>query len=228
MILHLALAAFLAVLSKTDPRLEATARDIVTHLIAGDFAAVTQPFNDDFRKIATPELLAGVRNDLAAQAGAYRGVKSVRQLLENARPVVELTVDFEKSAVIFRVSFDEGGRVSSVVANPYVAPKIDPALTAAAVEIFRAFTTDRYDVFSRRFDATMRKQLTLGRFQQVRTSIETQFGSVGAVKNVEQTIDGDYRIVSIIAQYEVMPVEMRVTFNRQGEVAGVWVAPKRK
>jgi hypothetical protein len=226
MILNLLLTAFLAVVANVDPKLEATSRAVVVNLIAGHFDEVTKSFNDDFRHVATPQLLAGIKADINSQMGAFHGIRSVRQLLEEGHQIIEVTCDFEKNPVVFRVVFDGRGYVGSVFANPYVPLKIDPALDAVAQELFRNFEADQYDLLARRFDVAMRKQLTRAKFEQVRTAVYQQFGSFRSMISVHQEIEGEYRVVTAVAQYETVPVEMRVTFNGDGEISGLRIGPK--
>jgi hypothetical protein len=225
MILHLLLTAFLAVVAKVDPKLEATSRAVVVNLVAGNFDEVTKSFDDDFRRVATPQLLAGIRADINSQMGAFRAITSVRELLENGQSVVEVTCAFEKNVAIFRVLFDARGEVASVFVNPSRTLTVDPAFNAAAQELFRNFDSGQYELLARRFDAGMRQQLTRSKFEQVRTSVYQQFGSLRSITSVNQEIDGEYRIVTAVAQYDTVPVEMRVTFSRDGEISGLRIGP---
>jgi hypothetical protein len=204
--------------------LETTARTMLTNFVAGRFDAATIDFNDELRPVVTPALLAEVKAQLDQQAGAFYLVKEAHPRVLDGFRAIELIAQFEKAPVSVVVVFDPLDRVRAVYFNPILAPAVDPALERVAREVLANFTAGRYDEAVKPFDAEMRKQLSPANMAGLAASVTEKFGTFRSVTEVHQRIETS-RIIDMVLSYTKSPVSFRVTFDAQGRVTALRIAP---
>jgi hypothetical protein len=207
-------------------KVEPIAREMVKNFNAGRFKAATKDFSDDLASLATPEVLAEQKKGLDSSAGGFRSVSSVQEFRDAGFRVVYFVCKYERSSVAFRVTFDHFNRISSVVLNPLIKDPVDAALKGTAEHFLASFTAGKFDEATRSFNATMRTQLPATLLAQVSSNLTTRFGEWKSTTDVDQTLVNDLRVIVMMTQYEKSPVEVRLTFDAAGAVAGFQIGPK--
>lgn len=204
--------------------IESTARELLTNFARGQFQSATSDFNDDLRPIVTPAVLAQVKAQLDQQVGAFYLVKEAHPRIVDGFRAIELIAKFDKAPVSVVVVFDAFDRVGAVYFNPILAPVVDPALEAVAREVLTNFTAGRYDDAVKPFDAEMRKQLSPAKMAGLAASVAEKFGTFVSVTEVHQKLE-TFRIIDMVLSYTKAPVSYRVTFDAQGRVTALRIAP---
>jgi hypothetical protein len=151
-------------------------------------------------------------------------VKEAHPRIVDGFRAIELIAKFEKAPVSIVVVFDPFDRVGAVYFNPIVAPAVDPALEAVAREVLTNFTAGRYDDAVKPFDAEMRKQLSPVKMAGLAASVADRFGTFVSVTEVHQKLE-TFRIIDMVLSYTKAPVAYRVTFDAQGRVTALRIAP---
>jgi hypothetical protein len=204
--------------------IESTARSLLTNFVSGRFDAATTDFNDELRPIVTPAILAEVKARLDQQVGSFYMVKEAHPRVLDGFRAIELIARFEKAPVSVVVVFDPLDRVGAVYFNPILAPAVDPALEAVAREVLTNFTAGRYDDAVKPFDAEMRKQLSPEKMAGLAANVSDRFGTFHSVIEVHQRLE-TYRIIDMVLSYTKAAVSYRVTFDAQGKVTALRIAP---
>lgn len=205
---------------------ESIARDFVSFFQAGRFAASRRYFNEALAKVCTPEILAEQKQLLDSTVGRYQAILETQHLRgQDDLPVVQFICQHEKGQVAFRVALDRDLRVSQVYIDP-VTIGVEPQLEAVARAFVADFTARKFDVAGRSFDATMQKQLTPAILAQLSRSISGRFGNWKKSSAISQRfLQDDLRSVSVINEHERGVVEVKLVFNKAGEVAGLTIGP---
>lgn len=207
---------------------EAMARGLVTNFAAGRFDAVTKDFNESLRSALQPDTLAKLKQEIEAEAGAFRFIREVHFLREkDGFNSVEVIAEHAKEPVSVRVVFDGTLHIGAVYMNP-VVQKVDPKLEAVAREVLANFDARRLGLARSRFDDDMLAQLPLTNFAQMREQVETEFGAFRSITSVRATTVGGFEAVDITAAYEKMPMLFRVVFDSQQKVSGLKIAPANR
>jgi Protein of unknown function (DUF3887) len=204
--------------------IESTARSLLTNFASGRFDVATSDFNNDLRPIVTPAVLAQVKAQLDQQVGMFYVVKEAHPRIVDGFRAIELIAKFEKAPVSVVVVFDPLDRVGAVYFNPILEPAVDPALEAVAREVLTNFTVGRYDDAVKPFDPEMRRQLSPAKMAGLAASVADRFGTFVSVTEVHQKLE-TFRIIDMVLSYTKAPVAYRVTFDGQGRVTALRIAP---
>jgi hypothetical protein len=173
-------------------------------------------------------VLADVKGRLDRDVGPFRSVTGVRQGRADGFRMIELIAKFETAPVSVRVVFDPTDRIGAVYFNPLPPPPVDPALEVVARELLASMTAGNFERAASRFDVAMRAQLTLDRFSALRKNVADLYGTFQSVSEVHQRNEDPVRIIELVAAYDKMPMAFRVSFDAQGKVAALQVAPHFK
>ena len=208
--------------------IESVSRELLSNFATGHFEAVTKDFNDELRPMVTPEVLARVKGDLDAKAGMFLSVKEVHEKLQGGFRVIELIARYTKSPVSVVVVFDALDRVGAVYFNPIAPPPPDPALEASAREMIANFVAGRFDDAVKPLSPEFRLRLTPQDLSKIGANVNQIFGAFESVAGVRQLEERGYKILDFKLSYEKGPVDFCVTFDPQGRVGALLVAPYRE
>jgi hypothetical protein len=101
-----------------DPKLEASARALLTNFVAGEYAGASKDFNNLMQRDLNAEAFAKLGQQVKERYGAFRNVRDVKQRSENGFRTIELYSTYENGPVAVRVVFDVIGRISGVHISP--------------------------------------------------------------------------------------------------------------
>lgn len=203
---------------------EKMAREFFANFIAGRFEAAEKDFNHSLKSVVTVQMMKSMKEQIESQGGAFRSISAVRQLEEDSYPLVELTAEYEKSAVAVRVVFDEDW-VGAIFFNPLIAERIDPKLERTARDLLASLVDGRFENVNKFFDESMRVQLPPQKLAELTRSVNETFGRFLSVTSVRQKTEPALRTIDLVAAYEKSPVKVSVVFDAEGGVAGLTIAP---
>jgi hypothetical protein len=208
--------------------IESVSRELLGNFATGHFDAVTKDFNDELRPMVTPEVLARVKADLEGKAGTFLSVKEVHEKLQGGFRVIELIARFTKSPVSVVVVFDALDRVGAVYFNPIAPPPPDAALEASAREMIANFVAGRFDDAAKPLSPEFRLRLTPQDLSKIAANLNQIFGTFESVASVRQHEERGYKILDFKLSYSKGPVGFFVTFDPQGRIGALLVAPYRE
>ena len=101
----------------------------------------------------------------------------------------------------------------------------DARLEKVARELLANFVAGKFDDAAKDFDATMLAALPPSKLAQVSAHLKAQLGAFKSVQSVEHTTDEGYRVIHLISSYEKSLIKVRVVFDSDGKVAGLFFVP---
>src|SRR5436190_19890521 len=101
----------------------------------------------------------------------------------------------------------------------------DAALEAAARAVLAKFTAGRFEELQTDFDARMREALPPAKLAAFAEQLAAQAGKFQSVREVKFDKAMDYRVVRLISDYEKTRLDVRVAFDSDGQVAGLFFTP---
>jgi regulator of sirC expression with transglutaminase-like and TPR domain len=205
--------------------IESISRELLTNFANGNLQAVTKDFNDQLRPLATPEILAQVKNNLESKAGTFLSVTEAHESLQAGSRVIELTARYSKYPVSVVVVFDMLDRIQSVYFNPILPEAPDPTLEAVTKEMATNFVAGKFEDLAKPFHPEMRVKLTPQELANIATNVKQIFGTYQSVKDVKQRVERGYRIIDLVLNYTNGPVAFRASFDPQGRVCALQIAP---
>ncbi|HYQ85016.1 MAG TPA: alpha/beta fold hydrolase [Rubrobacter sp.] len=115
-------------------------------------------------------------------------------------------------------------QVQAQPANPPAAPPSDD-LTAKATALLEAMVRGDFAGATRHFDATMKQALTPEKLQEVWKGLIGQAGAFQRQAGTRIQTQGAHRLVFVTTEFEKVRLDMQVTFDAQGQIAGLFFIP---
>jgi hypothetical protein len=219
------LALLFAVSAAPASHIERVARELLDNFNAGRFDAASKDFNNTLRAKVTPQLLDEMKKELNAETGQFRSIEDVRERRINGQRVIDMMLRYDKSLVAFRTAFDGFDGVASVY---FTQIKADPVLEATSRSLLDAFVASDLDKTSKDFNATLRNQLTRDRLAELRANVAASYGAFKSVADVSQRLWNGYRVIDLTTMWEKNTITVSVTFDADGKVGGLFMAPQKK
>jgi uncharacterized protein len=106
------------------------------------------------------------------------------------------------------------------------APQSEQAsLEAMARDLLANFNAGRFDEAAKNFDSTMLAALPPQKLAETARQFESQLGKFQSIREVRQTTEQGYRVVTLVSDYERARVNVRVVFDGDSKVAGLFFRP---
>lgn len=115
----------------------------------------------------------------------------------------------------------------ALVSQAMAQEKIDADLEAAAKALFTALTKEDFKAASKDFDATMQKEFPADKLGTVWKALLKQVGAFQKQTGIRQEKADKYRVIILTCQFEKMALDVRVTFDSDKKVAGLFFAPTK-
>jgi uncharacterized protein len=101
----------------------------------------------------------------------------------------------------------------------------DAQLSELAGKALSELVNGNYAAFYARFDEKMKAALPEEKLPEMWKSIAGQFGSFKSQGAVRQDKSGDFDVVTIACQFEKAPLDVRLVFNAQRQMSGLFFSP---
>ena len=119
LIICLAFFSFSAVFAQgTTTKPEELSKEILNHLVAGEYEEVSSHFDDKVKASLSTEQLKQVWEGLAQQVGAFQSSKGMTTEESQGYQVVTNKLEFEKSTIGLRLAYNEDNQVSGFFLVP--------------------------------------------------------------------------------------------------------------
>jgi uncharacterized protein len=124
------------------------------------------------------------------------------------------------------------GAARGVPAAPVsdVRPKVSPAadLRVVAGHLLELLAAGRFDEATKGFDATMKEGLPAEKLGQTWALLNQQAGRFQKQTGIRSGEEDGYRVVYVTCAFERTPLDMKVTFDKGGWIAGLFFVPSRE
>ena len=98
-------------------------------------------------------------------------------------------------------------------------------MTELTQRMLTNFVAGRFEDVSKPFHPDMRLKLTPQDMAGISANVTQIFGTFQSVTEVRQQVEKGYKIIEVIAAYTKAPVVFRATFDAQGRVCAMQIAP---
>jgi len=100
-------------------------------------------------------------------------------------------------------------------------------LTPQAQQFVTKLSEGDYTGCVSEFDATMKSKLPEAKLEEVWKTIIDQVGAYEKQLDMRQTREGGYDVVYITCQFEKSKLDVKVVYNTDKEVTGLWFRPTK-
>jgi len=106
-----------------------------------------------------------------------------------------------------------------------VGPPLEGEVTDLAVEFIGNLVEEDFSRAAAFFNAEMKKAMSESKLKQTWQTLLSQQGDY--VGELEQRVEqsGDYSAVNVITEFATGPINIRVVFDNDNRVAGLWFQP---
>lgn len=110
--------------------------ELITNLAKGEFEAATNYFDETMKRVASPEFLKKVWEQLQSQLGPFKEMKGSRVETSPSYDFVLVACQFEKEILDARVVFSKSGEIAGLNFVPHLKVKESPPPAYAKPELF--------------------------------------------------------------------------------------------
>jgi oligoribonuclease NrnB/cAMP/cGMP phosphodiesterase (DHH superfamily) len=97
--------------------------------------------------------------------------------------------------------------------------------TPLAEQFVDMLVNEEYDNAVQKFDSTMKHVLPADKLEDVWQNLLTQVGHYKRQLGIRQTNEQGYDIVYISCEFEEANADVKIVFNKNKEIAGLWFVP---
>lgn len=113
----------------------------------------------------------------------------------------------------------------SSCARPTASPRADE-LTPAAEQFVDLLVAGDFATAAADFDHTMTTVMPPAKLQEAWQSIVTQYGPFKEQVAAQTVVDKGFDIAVVTCQFEEATIDIRVVYNDDAKIGGLWFAPR--
>ncbi len=194
-------------------------------LVAGDYAAIRADMTDPARQVLTEDRLRTVGRTAFGDEPAVV-VSAAREFRTGNRRVARVIVRrLSRPGAEFYVVFSDDLRVSGLLLlEPGVGAKTWEPVVLKAREVVGQLQRGSFAQVRRDFDPTMLKALSAEQLEVVWQQVQSTYGSFESARGHLVTVaPTGHRVVDVVAQFKYGLMKVRVAFDSQQRIAGLFV-----
>ncbi|MGE5487459.1 MAG: alpha/beta fold hydrolase [bacterium] len=206
------------------------ARGIVDLLLKGEYEAALANSTPQMKQAVTPARIGQVMAGLSSN-GALREVRAATAASAGGYDVITIPVVYEKAAFDFVVSLDSAGKLAGLFVRPGAAPaataESKPSKPPAEVArgIVDSLLAGDYAAVLANSTPEMKKALPEEKLREAASRL-SGFGAVREILAPEVTPSAGATGVIVPVIFEKFAVNIAVTLNHAGELAGLFFQPR--
>jgi len=214
-----------------DSVLIGTAKAVVEKLAAEDFCGASENFDTRLKQTLTTERLQEGWAALIQEIGAFKKQLGTQvEKVQQGYCTVIVSCEFDKSAAAVRLVFDGDGKVVGLWTGPGSGAQSDSdgsAFKAVAKRVLDLMVNKNFAQIREMFNDEMKNALTAERMNEVWTSaIQTVGAYRGLAESQYRRVDG-YDVVVMRCECETGYLQVRVAFDAQKKIGGLYVLPSQ-
>jgi hypothetical protein len=113
----------------------------------------------------------------------------------------------------------------SMPQQPPMAYSQDAQISQIAKEAVAELAEKKYASFFARLDNTMKSTIPVSQLPEIWESVISQVGGFKSLGSIRQEKSGSYDVVYVTCQFEKAPLDVRLEFNAEQQIAGVYFSP---
>ena len=224
------LNAALASLPGPSADVESRAKKILQMLIDEKFSDVAGRFDRNLSRSLTPRQMRQVWSEMKQRAGVFKRILDVSLAKDEGFEVVDIRCQFEGARMVLRVAFNANAEIGGLwllSANSTPPGPASSETNSSTTEDLKRVTHDVVDKLAgqdfegitKAFDNALRSKISAQQIQREWQSIIAQAGPFKRIVDIQR----DYDIVNARLQCKRTFVDLRVEFNAQRTISGLFV-----
>lgn len=209
--------------------LKTAAKAVVELQLREDFAAIHKQFDANMKAAFTPEKLRATWREMARQLGAFKRLGEPQTLKDGPNEeydVVMIKGEFERGKVNFIVAYNQARQISGLRVNLLAEEIADSArLKAAAKEVVDQLVRGEFTAVAGKFDGTMKAALPPEKLKEWLDSVSAQAGAYKRHVASQATKQLGFNVVDVRCEFERGELIIRVAFNQQQQIGGLYILP---
>ncbi len=98
-------------------------------------------------------------------------------------------------------------------------------LAMRAVNFVKFLSTSEYETAVSYFDSNVKNLITRNKLENIWIDITGKVGAFKSIKKVKQVKQGNYQIIFVTCKFELMDLDIKLSFNDGNEIAGMYFVP---
>ena len=203
-----------------------SARSIVNLLVKENFSGVRSRFSEVLKdKLSESQIREGWKS-VTSQLGDFKKQQDALAKRDQGFDVIDIRCEFEKASVIVRVVFDAQGLIDGL----WVAPETASAgasgeAISAAKRVVEMLVRENFSGVRQWFNSQMKGGLSEAELQSTWQKMITQVGPFKNQIDIRSQKEPVFQVVDVRCQFEKAVVIVRVSFDPQGQIGGLWLLP---
>ena len=222
----------------TEVALTEAARAFINQLVDNDFTGAYSRFDTAMSKAMPVNNLISTWHQVVTQVGPYKGQVATRTADQQGSLVVTVTCQFEDGIIDIQLVFDNSGKISGLNFTSVKAPATAPTQTAAAnqpavddslIKAAKTFVDQLvkgdYEGATATFDTSMKSAAPASKLKEIWETLLIQAGAFQQQTGTHTAVQQGYQIVFVTCQFEKTLLDVKVVFNSQGQISGLFFTP---
>ena len=120
---------------------------------------------------------------------------------------------------------DAKGHTAAVTKQAYitVAPKFDPETLAR--ELAEKLKKGEFEAVYQSFNQVMAQALPLEKLKEIWTQVTSQVGELKGITKTRVAEEGGYKVVYVTCEFAQTSLDLKIAFDSEGKVAGLFFLP---
>ncbi len=205
------------------------ANGMVDSMAKGDFTAATKDFDAQMNAAMSPEKLRETWSQYTTEVGAFKSRTGDRETDEGGFHIVLVACQFAKTVADIKIVFDQDGKIGGLWFVPHVSPsaaKLPAGYASKHAEAMVDFMAKgNFASATKDFDSTMSSVMSADKLRETWSQLTAQVGAFNSRTGTHETDSGGYYTAYVACQFEKSPLDVKVVFDQDGKIGGLWFVP---
>ncbi|MGO9201878.1 MAG: alpha/beta fold hydrolase [Limisphaerales bacterium] len=217
-----------AALSETNDVVR-SGRQFVDLLAKGNFARAVTQFNPTMTKVVPEAKLGEIWQGLQAQTGAFKRTLGARAEKRMDYDIVLVTCEFARTNLDMKVVFDTNRQVAGLffVPSRSAAPSETNDVVSSGRQFVDLLAKGNFARAVTQFDPTMTKAAPEAKLGDIWQGLQAQTGAFKRALGARAEKLMGYDIVLVTCEFARTNLDVKVVFNSNRQVAGLFFVPSR-
>lgn len=214
--------------------LKTAAKGVVDLLVAENFAGVREKFSEQLRQNLSEEKMRAAWRDFTSRVGVFRKQVDSQVGKQNGADVAIVKCEFSRSLGYVQVIYDGERKIIGLwnaplppgnTGVPPPPPDDDIRFKAAAKEVVDMMAAENFAGVREKFNAQMQSVLSEAKLRDGWAALKSGVGNFQRQLESQHARDSGFDVVEVMTEFERSKVRVRVTYDSESKIAGLWLGP---
>ena len=206
------------------------AKEFFNLLLQEDFKTAETYFDATMKTALPEEKLKDGWKGFITNAGNFKKETVTKKDKAGEYDVVYITCEFEKTPVDVKIAFNSAKEISGLW---FISPQkeVKPEeikkgeITDLAKNFFKLLVKEDFKTAETYFDSIMKSSLPEVKLKGAWKSLLAQAGAYKGQKGMKKDTEAGLDVVIINCSFEKGPINVKIVFNENKEINGLWFLP---